>query len=788
MCIICAALPAYDPSCHFTGTSNNVFGTVLGDDAQKVARAPTGFDAVTSAGIAGQITIPPTTVELDTLADFVGYGYWSSVGANWRTWHSNTITVNTVSLGVQGAQLADWALEIWTDYTGINFVNTFGIADISFVDTGPGASASTSTYFGSNEISSSQINIAASWLTSYGSTLNSYGLQTYLHEIGHALGLGHAGPYDGSATYATNAISEVDSWQFSLMSYFSQTQNTDITASYAFAATPMSADILAMISLYGGLSPAFAGNTTYGVGGTLSGAVGMLYDYFIGEGAQHGAVFSGAAAIAMTFYDTSGYNRVVFNNDTTNQTVNLAAGGIWDVYGRVGNFILARDAVLNEFHAGSGADEIVANNLGNQIFAGVGNDTVTGGTGADTLYGGPGYDSVDGGGGRDLIFGATGNDTLNGGSGADTIWTGNGNNVVSGGEDADSITAGTGNDTLNGGSGDDTIAGGEGADQINGDAGDDWLFGGGGSDAINGGADNDLISGGGGLDTLIGGAGNDTLVAGEDDTRMEGTSGANWLWDGAGADLIYGGVDGDAIIANAGANTVFGGTGADTISIGSTGNEVHGGGAGDAIWSLAGSNLIYGDGGADQIVLRGTNDTVHGGSGDDTIVAAFGSHEVHGTSGNNHLWGGSGNTTFYAGTDNDTIIGGSGNDTIIGSSGANVLIGGGGADRIVAGIGADVMKGDVGADVFVFATAAEAGWGATRDQITDFQVGVDRIDVSAIAGLSFIGSNTFTGTGPQLRYVADSGFIIGDSDGDAIGDFAIVVWGLPALTVDDFIF
>ena len=51
-----------------------------------------------------------------------------------------------------------------------------------------------------------------------------YGFQTYMHEIGHALGLSHPGTYNagngGAITYAGNAEYSLDNRQYTIMSYF----------------------------------------------------------------------------------------------------------------------------------------------------------------------------------------------------------------------------------------------------------------------------------------------------------------------------------------------------------------------------------------------------------------------------------------------------------------------------------------------------------------------------------------------------------------------------------------
>jgi serralysin len=68
----------------------------------------------------------------------------------------------------------------------------------------------------------------------------------------------------------------------------------------------------------------------------------------------------------------------------------------------------------------------------------------------------------------------------------------------------------------------------------------------------------------------------------------------------------------------------------------------------------------------------------------------------------------------------DLILGNDGNDTIDGGAGDDVLFGQGGADRLTGG---------AGADIFVF------DQDILRDQINDFEIGVDRIDLSRWEGI-----------------------------------------------------
>ena len=153
--------------------------------------------------------------------------YWTFEGLGrhyFQPADGRTITVNVNALNSDGQVLARAALETWEDLTPLRFVEVNGAADISFDDTGFGA-ITYFTFLGDEQLSAC-ITISAGWLEFNGSGIETYSIQTSIHEIGHALGLGHAGFYDGNGRYEDDAHYANDSWQISLMSYFSQTENT----------------------------------------------------------------------------------------------------------------------------------------------------------------------------------------------------------------------------------------------------------------------------------------------------------------------------------------------------------------------------------------------------------------------------------------------------------------------------------------------------------------------------------------------------------------------------------
>jgi serralysin len=494
----------------------------------------TGFDAKTMApdpgwgGVAGQ----PFTVTYAFRAD--------------APFLMPSDTQGFQRFNAQQIVQAEKALLAWSDVANITFVRvgagTEGegaYSDEASIlygnySTGEAGSAAFANYPGiTNPLSSAGdvwVNINAG--SNSFPTAGNYGGQVLVHETGHAIGLAHPGDYNASATgvitYTANAEYYEDSRQYTVMSYFSET-NTGANYGGQYAATPQLDDIRAAQYEYGANMSTRTDDTVYGFHSTAD------RDWF--------SATSSATKLIFAVWDAGGNDTFDFSGYAQNQVIDLKAGDFSNVGGLVGNVAIAEGVTIENAIGGFGADTITGNAAANRL---------SGGAGADNIYGGDGADTVDGGeGGGSYLRGEAGDDSVTGGSGFDDI---NGNQ---------------GNDTAHGGAGDDWVVGGKDNDVLFGDAGADLVYGNLGDDTLDGGDGADIVRGGQGNDVVAGGAGDDFVSGDLGNDTMTGGAGADIFhsFTGAGIDRVtdFSIAEGDRVMLDPGTHYTVAQVGADTV-------------------------------------------------------------------------------------------------------------------------------------------------------------------------------------------------------------------------------
>lgn len=269
--------------------------------------------------------------------------------------------------------IVQWALSKWSAVANLTFtqvtdtasnVGTLRFAGYDFMDSDTYAWA----YYPDGSPSGGDVWIGSATEEAR-PTPGSNDAHTFLHEIGHALGLKHPFAEDPDNPDENVLPARFDNPHYTVMSY-----NTD---EYSFLpTTPMLLDIAAMQYLYGANMTWQTGNNVYSWGANQK--------------------------IFETIWDAGGTDTLSAANRVAKVTLNLNEGSFSSI-GAVNNLAIAYNAKIENATGSAFADTLIGNALQNVLTGGAGNDSLSGGAGNDTLKAGTGVDQLTGGTGNDVF-------------------------------------------------------------------------------------------------------------------------------------------------------------------------------------------------------------------------------------------------------------------------------------------------------------------------------------------------------------------------------------------------